>query len=462
MKLSRSRVIAVSSCALMLTATAGLLIAGPLTPPGGPVGATMKTLAEVEPRIALNATNTPGDNDSVFKITQPGSYYLTAKLQGEFGKHGIEIALASQGAVTIDLRGFELAGGTDSLTGVAVTNATPTHVNLRDGTIRFWDQGGANLASVLGATVENVRFLNNYAGGLTTTKSRVINCEASSNSGHGFSLDDGSVIDGCVARLNTQHGIYADKDCTITNGELSNNTQYGVYLEYQGRIVNTNAASNGQWGIGLIRFGSAEGCMLTSNGQGGLYVQGGIVRGCAARDNTSYGFNGSSSHFEECIASYNHGTGIYANGGSTVNRCLSSSNYSHGIDGGGGVQVLDSKIQYNYGEGIRLALDGNTIRGNTCILNATSIDGAGIHMLTADSVIEGNRVTGTDRGIDIDGERNVIIGNWCTGNTINWQFAANNIYGPIVDRSAAATAAVNGNSAVSTMGTTDPHANITY
>lgn len=461
MKLSRSRVIAVSCCALMLAATAGLLIAGPLTPPGGPVASTMKTLAEVEPRIAINATNTPGDSDSVFKITQPGSYYLTGKLQGEFGKHGIEIALASQGAVTIDLRGFELVGGADSLTGVAVTNATATRVNLRDGTIRFWDQGGANLASVVGATVENLRFLNNYAGGLTTTKSRVINCEASSNSGHGFSLDDGSVIDGCVARLNTQHGVYADNDCTVLNGEYSNNSQSGVYFEYQGRAVNTNAAHNGLYGIGLVRGGTAEGCMLTGNTNAGIYAQSGLVRACTATGNGT-GFHGSWTHFEECVASNNNGVGIYANGGTVVNRCLVNDNNSHGIDGGGHVQVLDSKSQYNSGDGIRLSLNGNTIRGNTCVTNAVFTDGAGIHMLTTDSVIEGNRVTGTDRGIDIDGERNVIIGNWCSDNTINWQFAANNIYGPIVDRSAVATAGVNGNSAVSTLGTTDPHANITY
>lgn len=58
MKLSRARVIAVSSCALMLAASAGLLIAGPLNPPGGPVASSMKTLSEVEPRIVINATNT--------------------------------------------------------------------------------------------------------------------------------------------------------------------------------------------------------------------------------------------------------------------------------------------------------------------------------------------------------------------------------------------------------------------
>lgn len=460
MNLSYRRVIAVSAAVLAMAAAATLLVAGPLNPPGGLVSSTMKTLAEVEPRIAINASNTPGDTDSVYKITQPGSYYLTASLAGQVGKSGIEIILASQGAVTIDLSGFELIGGADSLSGIVVAGANPTRVSLRDGTIRFWEQGGANLATVVGATIENVRFLNNYATGLSTTKSIIRNCEASSNSGHGMAVDDGSVLENCVACLNTQHGLYADQDCTVHGGEFSNNTQAGVYFEYQGRIANANAANNGVYGISLTRYGTAEACTVTGNGSSGIYVQSGLVKGCSAKAN-GYGFNGSWTHFESCTANDNT-IGIYLNGGSTAVHCLSNSNNSHGIDGGGGVAVLNCKSQYNGGDGIRLSLDGNTVRGNTCIANATSTDGAGIHMLTTDSVVEGNRVTGSDRGIDIDSAGNVIIGNWCSGNTINWQFALNNIYGPIVDRAGAATAAVNGNSAASSMGTTDPHANVTY
>jgi len=56
--------------------------AGDLNPPPGPVASTMKTLSEVEPRIAVNSINTPGDADSLFKITQPGSYYLTGNITG--------------------------------------------------------------------------------------------------------------------------------------------------------------------------------------------------------------------------------------------------------------------------------------------------------------------------------------------------------------------------------------------
>ncbi|MCE7973300.1 MAG: hypothetical protein DYG92_03095 [Leptolyngbya sp. PLA1] len=457
----RRHVVAALS-ALSLAGTAGLVLAGPLNPPAGPITSTGKTLSEIEPRIALTAANTPGDADSVFRITQPGSYYLTGRLQGEAFKNGIEIALASQGVVTIDLNGFEMVGGTDTLRGITITNATPTRVAIRSGSIRFWDEGGANLATVQGATIENVRFLNNFGGGLATTRSRVINCEASSNTGHGFAVDDGSVVEGCVARLNTQHGLHADQDCTVLNGEFSNNTQSGVYFEYQGRIVNSNAASNGASGINLTRGGSAEGCMVTNNATNGIYAQNGLVRGCTAKDNGTDGMNGSWTQFEECVASSNTGTGIFANGGSVVNRCLANSNGSHGIGGGGGVQVLDSKSQYNGGAGIELSLNDNTIRGNTCITNAVSTDNAGIHLLGTDSVIEGNRVTGSDRGIDIDGSFNIIIGNWCSGNTVNWAIASNNVYGPIINRISPASAAVAGDSAASTMGTTDPHANISY
>src|SRR4051812_18571328 len=59
---------------LMVVSVAQSTQAGPLSPPVGPVVATMKTLSEVEPRIALSSTNTPGDGDSLFRITGPGSY----------------------------------------------------------------------------------------------------------------------------------------------------------------------------------------------------------------------------------------------------------------------------------------------------------------------------------------------------------------------------------------------------
>ncbi|MDP1660874.1 MAG: hypothetical protein Q8L55_03070, partial [Phycisphaerales bacterium] len=142
--MNTARSIVASTCLLTLAAAAGF--AGPLSPPVGAVSSSMKTLAEVEPRIAINATNTPGDADatpSTFKITQPGSYYLTGNITGESGKDGIEIAAAG---VTLDLNGFSVTGVPGSLTGISLrTGGT----EVRNGTVRSWGGDGVAAAAAI-------------------------------------------------------------------------------------------------------------------------------------------------------------------------------------------------------------------------------------------------------------------------------------------------------------------------
>ena len=103
---------------LLLLAVAGsaTLLAGPLDPPAGPIAPTYKTLTEVEPRTAINASNTPGDIDSLFKITQPGSYYLTGNIQSVVGTHAIEICndnvtMDCNGLIGSNLRTYNGLGG---------------------------------------------------------------------------------------------------------------------------------------------------------------------------------------------------------------------------------------------------------------------------------------------------------------------------------------------------------------
>ena len=129
-------------CAMLVPACLGAAsMAGPLSPPAGPVTPTHKTLTEVEPRVAINAANTPGDADSIFRISQPGSYYLTGNLTGQAGKHGIEIATSG---VTIDLAGFEVRGIGGALDGIAAT-INGSELCIRNGTIRFWPADGIDL-----------------------------------------------------------------------------------------------------------------------------------------------------------------------------------------------------------------------------------------------------------------------------------------------------------------------------
>jgi parallel beta-helix repeat protein len=344
-----------------LAATAGLLVAGPLNPPGGPVTGTYKTLTEVEPRIAINLANTPGDADSLFKITQPGSYYLTGNISGVVGKHGIEIAANN---VTIDLSGFDLVGvtGMGAFDGVSLTAFSAQNIVVRNGSVRGWGDAGVDLANSYGLNC------------------RIESVLASRNIGHGITVGLSAAVTACSSFDNGGDGIRTDSVCVVA----------------------------------------------------------------------------------DCLAYSNSGAGIDVGDGGTALRCTASFNDSTGISVGSGSTVADCVARFNTGSGITVSSQ-SVVRGNTSTSNGNlGGDGGGIHVLGTDNRIEGNQCTGSDRGIDVDTAGNFIIRNTCSGNAVNWTIVANNVVGPILDRTAPASAAINGNSAPDSTGSTHPNANFTY
>src|SRR5690606_32751390 len=120
--------------------------AGPLNPPAAP-NPTMKTLDQIEPRTAINSVNTPGDADSVFRITSPGSYYLTGNVTGVSGDRGIEVAANN---VTIDLNGFALVGVSGALAGIGTVGTAVTGLVITNGTIQSWPGGGISAINASG------------------------------------------------------------------------------------------------------------------------------------------------------------------------------------------------------------------------------------------------------------------------------------------------------------------------
>ncbi|MBL8760391.1 MAG: right-handed parallel beta-helix repeat-containing protein, partial [Phycisphaerae bacterium] len=271
-----------------LGAAAILALAGPLDPPAGSVASTYKTLSEVEPRIAINATNTPGDASSVYRIAQPGSYYLTANLTGVTGKHGIEIAVSG---VTIDLNGFDVVGVTGSLDGIATVASSLRNITIRNGSVRNWGDDGIDLFSgtTKVARVEGVHSTGNVAYGIRLGDAGLASdCHASYNGESGIS--GALTVIGCVARNNTQYGISIVNGGTIANSSALTNTNYGIYAANGCTITNCTARGNGD---GMIAFGES------------------LIQGCTAVANTGDGINGQQgTTILDCVSSENGADGI--------------------------------------------------------------------------------------------------------------------------------------------------------
>ena len=168
---------------------AGFVIAGPLNPPGGPVASTYKTLSEVEPRIAINAANTPGDAGCVFKITQPGSYYLTDDVTGVSGKDGIDIVANH---VTIDLNGFSVVGVPGSLMGIS--NLSYFSLSVHNGAMTAWGSYGLYNGGEDGRFNDLTVYRNGYAGLYANVSAVVQRCVAETNGDTGIAIGTDSLI----------------------------------------------------------------------------------------------------------------------------------------------------------------------------------------------------------------------------------------------------------------------------
>lgn len=417
--LSRHRCVAPCVALLCpLVALAGW--GGPLNPPAGPIAPTAKPLAEVEPRTAINATNTPGDADSVFRITQQGSYYLAAPILGVAGKRGIEI---NASGVTIDLMGFAVQGVFGSLDGIATAGGARNNITIRNGLVQSWGGDGIDLVAAgvgSGATIEGVRASNNDGSGIVASLHATVRwCSAGNNALWGLEAREGAIIEQCTSRDNIGAGFVVGPRSAISGCVAIGNV---------GGISTTDSVLTG--------------CQASGNGAYGFNLSFCKVVACHAETNTGAGFNcGSFSSVISCSSVSNAGTSFDCNEGCLVESCVSGSTTASGIE-----CDHDCIIRNNI--------------AHECGIGAGT--GAGIHAIGDANRIEGNKCSGSDKGIDIDGVHNIVIRNVCSGNTTNWNIVANNYAGPVINRVGVATAAIVGDSAASSLGSTDANANYTH
>jgi hypothetical protein len=91
-----------------------------------------------QPCIAVQ--DLPGSDTAVHVISTSGSYYLSANIQGEPGKNGIEIRASN---VDLDLSGFHILAAADpaGLASGAGILSDQDNVTIYDGTVVGWDCG---------------------------------------------------------------------------------------------------------------------------------------------------------------------------------------------------------------------------------------------------------------------------------------------------------------------------------
>ncbi len=355
--MTRKSPIVTLSLAAVFGATGLIAHAGDLDPPAGPITPTMKTLDEVEPRIAINSENTPGDADSLFKITQPGSYYLTGNIAGVAGKHGIEIASSG---VTLDLKGFDLVGVAGAFDGVSVTVAGLTNIAVLNGSLRSWGDEGIDMETV------------------AATNCRVEGVLASGNTGIGISTGVACTISNCSASANTGYGIFASSRSTVSNCSASSNTSIGIGTGTACTVSNCSAFSNAVSGISTGSGCTVTNCSASQNTVNGISVSSGsTVADCTARNNTLDGILCSLS----CVI--------------RGNTCMINGNAADGA-------------------GIHATGDDNRIEGNNCTLADRGID-----VDAAGNIIVRNTCSGNTLNWDVVAGNVILVVNATTAGAVS-------------------------------------------
>jgi parallel beta-helix repeat protein len=401
-------------------------------PPAGPIAPTHKTLSEVEPRIAVNDTNTPGaGTTAVYKITAPGSYYLTGNVAATANKNAIGIYANN---VTLDLNGFTvegIAGTTGPVILVVGDSSNPAgdprgNVTIKNGTVR--GGGGSGLvaqAGVAGIRLSGITARNNASSGFSLDgRAELENCSASDNGSHGFSLGNDAVVSDCIARSNGGDEFRAGSGVVFTNCVADNSGGNGNGFNVGVGAAFTNcSALNSALDSGFDTDGGGAFTNCTARGNGGSGFRGDgdgtVITGCTASENGAHGFAFTSS--------------------TTIINCNAFSNGQHGVLGTNGSTVSNSAFRGNAGDGIRVS-GACAILNNICHANT----GAGILVTGASSTrIEGNTVTNNATGISVAGGaivvRNTAAKNPAATGASDFASSGTNAIGQIFDVTAGAT-----------------------
>ena len=329
---------------------AGKATAGPLTPPPGPIAPTPGP----EPRIPVGPETTPGDTSSVFRITQPGSYYLTANVAGLSGRNGITIDASN---VTLDLNGFALIGVPGS--NIGVNSGSGAEVAVMNGAVRGFAVG-VRLIGNSSARLQDVLTRDCVQAGIQAANCIITRCVARLNAGTGIFAEGSSVITDCIANFNTAAGFAVSGFSSLSNCVAQGNNARGF-------DVSGEAALNSCCAVGNLDGFAGIGAFTATN--------------CVANQNTGSGFlfsSGSSGSIIGCTARLNNVHGISVSTGFLIRQNTLFRNGFQSVGAGIFVSGTRNRIEENHCTqadfGMRVLAAGNMVARNTCAGNGTNYE----------------------------------------------------------------------------------------
>lgn len=271
---------------------------GSLTPPGAPAP-TMKTLAQIEPRVAITGTG-------AYTISQPGSYYLATNITVSSG-NGISILT---NGVTLDLNGFGIYSTAPSATGVGILlGSSRTNITIFNGFIagRVTQTGGVFTGGGFDSGVFITIDTNNIITYGLPFNVRVSGLNVSGCMSYGIGLGGvGTSVDSCSVQIAGTSGISAGIVKNSTASECGTSGISGLTISDcigqstgsgSGISANFNAYNcygTSVSGIGVNASEIAQNCYgSTTSGDYGLYAE--VAQNCVGINVTGTGLRATSS-----------------------------------------------------------------------------------------------------------------------------------------------------------------------